>query len=75
MLTKLVDGSVITTNFDRVLEPVYEDDGKAFRQPGATRVDVRSGIDWFELHGEVDYAGATVGLPELLGGDLELLAQ
>jgi len=43
-----------------------EADGKAFRKPGATRVDVRSGIDWFELRGEVDYDGATVSLPRLL---------
>jgi superfamily II DNA or RNA helicase len=43
-----------------------EAEGKAFRKPGATRVDVRSGIDWFELHGEVDYDGATVSLPRLL---------
>ena len=32
-----------------------EAEGKAFRQAGTTRVDVTSGIDWFELHGEVDY--------------------
>ena len=33
------------------------------RRPGWT---CRSGIDWFELHGEVDYGGATAKLPELL---------
>ena len=43
-----------------------EAEGKAFRQPGATRVAVSSGIDWFELHGEVDYGGATANLPQLL---------
>jgi|SRR5579871_65438 len=43
-----------------------EADGKAFRQPGSTRVDVSSGIDWFELRAEVDYGGATVELPLLL---------
>jgi superfamily II DNA or RNA helicase len=43
-----------------------EAEGKAFRRPGATRVDVRSGIDWFELHGEVDYDGQTASLPQLL---------
>ena len=31
-----------------------------------TRVDVRTGIDWFELHGEVDYDGQTATLPQLL---------
>jgi len=43
-----------------------EAEGKAFRRPGTTRVDVRSGIDWFELHGEVDYDGQTASLPQLL---------
>ena len=43
-----------------------EADGKAFRRPGSTRVDVSSGIDWFELRAEVDYGGATVELPLLL---------
>ncbi len=41
-------------------------EGKAFRHPGASRLDLRSGIDWFELHGEVDYGGTTVSLPALL---------
>ncbi len=27
---------------------------------------MRSGIDWFELHGEVDYDGQTASLPQLL---------
>ena len=43
-----------------------EAEGKAFRRPGTTRVDVRTGIDWFELHGEVDYDGQTASLPQLL---------
>ena len=43
-----------------------EAEGKAFRRPGTTRVDVRTGIDWFELYGEVDYDGQTASLPQLL---------
>jgi superfamily II DNA or RNA helicase len=43
-----------------------EAEGKAFRRPGEARVDVRSGIDWFELHGEVDYGDAKATLPQLL---------
>jgi len=43
-----------------------EAEGKVFRRPGAMRVDVRSGIDWFELHGEVDYGESTAHLPQLL---------
>ncbi|MGA3043198.1 MAG: hypothetical protein ABSF54_20665, partial [Bryobacteraceae bacterium] len=37
-----------------------EAEGKAFRRPGAMHVGVSSGVDWFELHGEVDYGGAAV---------------
>ena len=43
-----------------------EADGKAFRRATHTRVEVSSGIDWFELRGEVDYGGATAKLPDLL---------
>ncbi len=43
-----------------------EAEGKAFRRPGEARVDVRSGIDWFELHGDVDYGGVRASLPQLL---------
>ena len=43
-----------------------EADGKAFRTASTTRVEVTSGIDWFELRGEVDYDGASAKLPDLL---------
>ncbi|MGD1095831.1 MAG: DEAD/DEAH box helicase [Bryobacteraceae bacterium] len=43
-----------------------EAEGKAFRQPGSTRVDVSSGIDWFELSAEVDYGDSSANLPQLL---------
>jgi hypothetical protein len=44
-----------------------EAEGKSFRRAGATRVDVSSGIDWFELRGEVDYGeGMSASLPQLL---------
>jgi len=43
-----------------------EAEGKAFRQPGPARVDISSGIDWFELRAEVNYGDATVNLPQLL---------
>jgi SNF2 family DNA or RNA helicase len=43
-----------------------EAEGKACRQAGPVRVDVSSGIDWFELRAEVDYGDATLGLPQLL---------
>ncbi len=43
-----------------------EADGKTFRRPGAFKVEVNSGLDWFELHGEVTYGDTTARLPELL---------
>jgi len=43
-----------------------EADGKAFRRATSTRIDVSSGIDWFELRGEIDYGGTTAKLPDLL---------
>jgi superfamily II DNA or RNA helicase len=43
-----------------------EAEGKIFRRPGAMHVGVSSGIDWFELHGEVDYGGTSAKLPALL---------
>jgi len=41
-------------------------DGKQVRQPGEMRFRVRSGIDWFELHADVDFEGRSVSFPELL---------
>jgi superfamily II DNA or RNA helicase len=43
-----------------------EADGKIFRRPGAFRMDVSSGVDWFELHGEIDYGETTAKFPALL---------
>jgi len=41
-------------------------EGKVFRNHASTRAEITSGIDWFELHGEVDYGGAKAQLPQLL---------
>ena len=43
-----------------------EAEGRLYRQPGAITLDVRSGIDWFELHGGVDFDGLRADLPALL---------
>jgi superfamily II DNA or RNA helicase len=43
-----------------------EADGKLFRQPGAFRMEVTSGVDWFELHGSVEFGDTVARLPELL---------
>jgi superfamily II DNA or RNA helicase len=43
-----------------------EAQGKLYRPPGRLDVRVASGIDWFELHGNVEFEGEVVGLPRLL---------
>jgi len=43
-----------------------EADGNLYSQPGEIRIEVSSGIDWFELHGTADFGGQSVALPELL---------
>jgi len=44
-----------------------EAEGRAFRPAQSMRSEVRSGIDWFELHGTVDFGdGVTAPLPRLL---------
>jgi len=43
-----------------------EAEGKVVRRPGSFHLQVSSGVDWFELHGEVDYGEAKAQLPALL---------
>ncbi len=43
-----------------------EAEGKIYRRPGRLNLSVTSGIDWFELHGEVQFDDRTIKLPELL---------
>ncbi|HMV86885.1 MAG TPA: SNF2-related protein [Blastocatellia bacterium] len=43
-----------------------EAEGKVYRRPGKFNLDVTSGIDWFELHGKVDFDGQSANLPALL---------
>jgi superfamily II DNA or RNA helicase len=55
-----------------VLPPLLADgwqvevEGKPLRRAGAFKIEVRSGIDWFELHGSLDFGGASVSVPALL---------
>jgi superfamily II DNA or RNA helicase len=41
-------------------------DGKIFRRPGSFHIQVSTGVDWFELHGGVDYGETSAKLPALL---------
>lgn len=43
-----------------------EAEGKVYRRPGTFNCSVTTGIDWFELHGEVRFDDRIVKLPELL---------
>ncbi len=43
-----------------------EAEGKLYRQPGKIDIEVSSGIDWFELHGTVQFGDRVAQLPELL---------
>jgi superfamily II DNA or RNA helicase len=45
---------------------VVEADGVRMRAPGTMSFQVTSGVDWFELHGQVEFGDLTVGLPTLL---------
>jgi superfamily II DNA or RNA helicase len=43
-----------------------EAEGKLFRTAGDFKIEVASGIDWFELRGTVQFGDASARLPELL---------
>jgi superfamily II DNA or RNA helicase len=43
-----------------------EAEGNIYREPREFRIEVTSGIDWFELHGTVDFGDAKAKLPELI---------
>jgi hypothetical protein len=64
--------NVTTSKLPRVVRALVESgwhvtaEGKVFRQAGKTSVSVSSGVDWFELHGAVEYGDASAALPQLL---------
>ena len=65
--------TVAVTQFGRAVRALVSEDwhveaeGAAFRTARNMRMQVKSGIDWFELHGELDFGdGGTVPLTNLL---------
>ena len=40
--------------------------GKLYRAPGRFKLEVASGVDWFELHGAVEFGDTDAQLPKLL---------
>jgi superfamily II DNA or RNA helicase len=60
------------TKLPRVVRALVEADwhieaeGKVFRRPGEFRMQVSSGVDWFELHGDIEYGETKARLPQLL---------
>ncbi len=53
---------------DRLLETGWriEAEGKLFRSAGEFRIEVQSGIDWFDLQATIDFDGIQAKLPDLL---------
>ncbi len=45
---------------------LVEAEGRLYRNPRAFRIEVSTGVDWFDLTGEASFEGESVGLPELL---------
>ncbi|TMI76350.1 MAG: helicase SNF2, partial [Bacillati bacterium ANGP1] len=43
-----------------------EAEGRVYRHPGDFRIEVTSGIDWFELHGAVEFGDLAAPLPTVL---------
>ena len=43
-----------------------EAEGKIFRTAGEFKIEVSSGIDWFELRGSVQFGDSSAQLPALL---------
>jgi superfamily II DNA or RNA helicase len=43
-----------------------EAEGRRYRRPGSFHLEIGTGVDWFELRGQVDFEGTTAALPELL---------
>lgn len=43
-----------------------EAQGKPYRRPSSIRIEVTTGIDWFELHGAADFDGQTAVVPDVL---------
>jgi superfamily II DNA or RNA helicase len=43
-----------------------EAEGGLLRRSSAFRLEVTTGIDWFELNGQAEFEGRAVGLPEIL---------
>jgi hypothetical protein len=43
-----------------------EAEGKLFRNPDSFKLQISSGIDWFELHGAAEFGSTRVSIPRLL---------
>jgi superfamily II DNA or RNA helicase len=43
-----------------------EAEGKLFRNPDSFKLHLSSGIDWFELHGTIEFGDIRIALPRLL---------
>ena len=70
--TSQYDVEIVTRDLGSAVRTLLEhgwqvqSDGRQVRQPGNVQMRVRSRIDWFELHAQVDFSGAKAEFPELL---------
>ena len=46
-----------------------EADGKLYRRAGAVRMEIRSGVDWFDLDGGAEFGAAGGVVAEVAAGD------
>jgi SNF2-related domain/Helicase conserved C-terminal domain/Bacterial SNF2 helicase associated/SWIM zinc finger len=64
--------NVTASKLPRVVRALVESgwhvtaEGKVFRQAGKSSVSISSGVDWFELHGAIEYGDSSAPLPQLL---------
>ncbi|MCP5113365.1 MAG: DEAD/DEAH box helicase family protein, partial [bacterium] len=63
---------IAPTKLPRLVRQLVEDgwhveaEGKLVKRPSSFHIEVSSGIDWFELHGDIEYGDTVAKLPELL---------
>ena len=69
---KLTGWTVSKVGFPRAVRELLaagwrvEAEGRVMRSPGEFNMRISSGIDWFELRGDIDFGGTQIKLPRLL---------
>lgn len=64
--------AIVASKLDKIVRTLVSEgwhvevQGRRYRKGGGLKLSVASGIDWFDLQGEVTFDGATASLPNLL---------